>query len=108
MILSVGSYRLCENSLKVSYFPLEERSHAGANRGISGPRAISLLLYLWFPDLFEPASARSYFSGHLTKYRCSRREKVVRGRGGQTRQGPAGVSVSFGNPYFVCLLVLFW
>ena len=64
-------------------------------------------------NLFLPDSARSHFSGCLTVYRWSRRGKVARGRGGETRQsseahtgrGPAGLSISFRN---LCLVGLFY
>lgn len=43
-VLSVGSYRLGENSLRMTYSLWKGRSHAGANSGAWGPRVPDLLL----------------------------------------------------------------
>lgn len=78
MLLSVGSYRLCENSLKMTYFPLE----VGVARwsyqcGTSGLRIINLLFLTG--SILSGVILVDILNGEMDRW--SWRGEAVRGRG---------------------------
>lgn len=63
IILSVGSYRLCENSLRMISFPMEGEVTGWSYLGNTGPRIQASCLNSGSRTYGSPTSARTSFSG---------------------------------------------